>query len=144
MNEDAKTSIWELLLAGAWCWEKGRGAEELAKSSLPRVVAELKTWYKRYRVKNPAAKITTIDDIHIGKLGTLADRTLKTKGLETKYLFLYLLDALVQHKRSIGEVLFGRLYYGSGIALRRYVDIIEYEAPVANSEPQRKELTSTK
>ena len=86
--------VWILLCSGIW-GDIGTD-DENAQVGCVMFKAAIRRWYKIRHAENPQEKLTRIDDITPGMIGTRNAPTMKTKGAETWGLLLFL-ETMFRH-----------------------------------------------
>ena len=93
MNCWCKFAMWALLTCGAWGGLEGTQAEQVRVAVLC-CRHQLFAWCSRWERANPGKVLTRLSDLTVKMVGTVDEKKIKTKAMETYTLLLFLVDTL--------------------------------------------------
>ena len=103
LHKFARELMWILMWCSVWGKRAGQVQEAWISDSLIVMRSELKLWEGRYKRAHPTKKVTDVQDITAGHIGTPTCRYLKLKAAETKYFFWFLHETLPRVWRKVHQ-----------------------------------------
>ena len=114
--------LWQLMWDGAWIDRRGRIQDEWVDLSVSSMRVELNQFLDVYERNNKDHKITRIQQVTTGMVGTPAARLLKLKAAETKYFFYFLVSKI---KKVSARIHCGGTWLHAATAMERFLRLLE-------------------